>query len=136
MDNVLFGFGSKVFEQVLCIPMRSVPFMANLFLVYYEGKCIRKEKWKDLIQARKFSNMSRFIVDLSVVINAGGEFGKVYHGIYPPKLQLRRENSSENEASFLDLDIKIINKKFSQERLLSFFCCKNAISVEFRHVLR
>ena len=57
--------------------------------------------------------MSRFIVDLSVVINAGGEFGKVYHEIYPPKLQLRRENSSENEASFLDLDIKIINKKFS-----------------------
>ena len=91
---------------------KCIILIRKLFLFHYEEKFIGKAKWKDLIQARKFSNISRFIVDLSD-INDGGEFEKVYHGIYPTALQLRRKNSSKNEVSFLDLEIKIVNKKFS-----------------------
>ena len=56
---------------------------------------------KDLIQARKFSNMFRFIDDLTV-INDGSEFEKV---------ELKCEKSSEKQASFLDFDN--VNKNFS-----------------------
>lgn len=63
-----------------------------------------KAKQKDLIKARKFWNMFRFIDDLAAIDN-GGEFEKVYRETYPPELELKRENISKNEAYFLDLDI-------------------------------
>ena len=50
------------------------PFMANLFLFYYEDKRIQKIKRKDVNQAKKFP--FRFIDDLAV-INDGGDFEKV-----------------------------------------------------------
>lgn len=50
------------------------PFMANLFLFYYEHKRIQKIKRKDVNQAKKFT--FRFIDDLAV-INDGGDFEKV-----------------------------------------------------------
>lgn len=58
------------------IPMGSelAPFMANLFLFYYEDKRIQKIKRKDVNQAKKFT--FRFIDDLAV-INDGGDFEKV-----------------------------------------------------------
>lgn len=55
--------------------------------------------------------MFRFI-DCLTVINNGGEFGKANHGSYLLESELKRENSSDNKASSLDLDKKII-KKFS-----------------------
>ena len=88
------------------------PFMANLFLFYYEDKWIRKTKRKDLIKARMFCNTFRFIDDLAA-INDHGEFENVYKEIYPPELELKKESTSITEASFLDLNIKIINNKFS-----------------------
>ena len=87
------------------------PFMANLFLFYFEDKWIRKTKRKDLILARKFGNVFRFIDDLAA-INDSGEFEKVIQEIYPPELELKKENVNNTEASFLDLDIKIRNNKF------------------------
>ena len=56
--------------------------------------------------------MFRYIDDLTV-IDDDGEFEKVYHEIYPPELELKRANSSDKEASFSDLDIKIYYKRFS-----------------------
>ena len=114
LDNCFFKFGSKIFQQVIGIPMGSdpTPFMANLFLFYYEDKWIRKTKKKNLILARKFSNVFRFIDDLAA-LNDGGEFEKICHEIYPPELQLKRENVLSTEASFLDLDIKVQGNKFS-----------------------
>ena len=114
MDNCFFKFGNKVFQQTIGIPMGSdpAPFMANLFLYYYEEKWIRKTKRKDLIMARKFGNVFRFIDDLAA-INDSGEFEKIFREIYPPELELKRENISSTEASFLDLHIKIDNNKFA-----------------------
>lgn len=49
--------------------------------------------------------MVRFIDDLTA-INDGGEFEKIYREMYPPELQLKRENSSDNQASFFESDHK------------------------------
>ena len=64
-----------------------------------------------MIRARKFGNVFRFIDDLNA-INDGGEFESNFRNIYPEELQLNKENTSNFEASFLDLQIKIENGKF------------------------
>ena len=51
------------------------PFMIQLFLCYYEDKCIRKTKRRDLDKARTFSNMI-VLIDYLSAINDGCEFKK------------------------------------------------------------
>ena len=63
-------------------------------------------KKNDLITARKFCNIFRFIDDLNSM-HDGGEFESNYSNIYPEKSQLGKENTDKHEASFLDLNIKI-----------------------------
>ena len=58
------------------------------------------------------ANTFCFIDDL-LAINDGGEFSRSYHEIYPPELELGRENDNISSASFLDLDIRIRQGKFS-----------------------
>ena len=53
-----------------------------------------------------------FIDDLSA-INDSGEFTKLYNENYPLQLELKWEKKTDTEASFLDLDIKSLNEKFS-----------------------
>lgn len=92
-------------------PIRSDPalFMANLFQYYFEDEIIWKTKRKDLVIAQQIV-FSCFIDDLTA-INDGGEFEKALDEIYPPELELRRTYTSPFEALFLDLNIKISNKK-------------------------
>ena len=68
-------------------------------------------KKNDLIKARKLCNIFRFIDDLNS-INDGGEFESNFSKIHHEELQLNRENTDKDEASFLDLDIKIKDEKF------------------------
>ena len=86
------------------------PFFANLFLFYYESEWLRNIKKTDQCRARKFGNIFRFIDDL-VAINDGLEFSKSYSEMYPTGLELKRENANTNYASFLDLDINVIDNK-------------------------
>ena len=51
-------------------------------------------------------------MDDITAINDSGEFRKVNHDIYLSYVKLKYENSSDNEASFLDVDIKIVYKVF------------------------
>ena len=67
-------------------------------------------KKNDLIKARK-RNIFRFIDDLNS-ISDGGEFESNYSNIYPEELQLGKENTDKHEASFLDLNSKIKDRKF------------------------
>ena len=66
---------------------------------------------RDLSRARRFGNTFRFIDDLNA-INDGGEFERCYRDIYPEEMELGKENNSNQEATFLDLNISISNKKF------------------------
>jgi hypothetical protein len=88
------------------------PFMANLFLYYYESKFLKTYKMKNMANARKFNNIFRFIDDL-IAINDDGLFEKNIKNIYPDELELKKENAGTREASFLDLNINITNKQFS-----------------------
>ena len=56
--------------------------------------------------------MFRFTDDL-IVLNVGGEFERSFKENYPPELILKKENLSNNEGSFLDLQIKVQNNQFS-----------------------
>ena len=58
MGNCYFTFGDKVFRQVIGIPMGSdpAPFVANLFLYYYESKWVKNLKKDSLQKARRFSH--------------------------------------------------------------------------------
>ena len=68
-------------------------------------------KKNELIKVRKHCNIFRFINDLNS-INDGGEFESTFFKIYSEELQLSKENTDKRKASFLDLDIKIMNGKF------------------------
>ena len=114
MNNCFFQLGNKVFRQVIGIPMGSdpAPFFANLFLYHFESKWIKKIKKTDIGRARRFANTFRFIDDLTA-LNDGGEFEKSFKEIYPPELELKKENVTNTERSFLDLNIKIENNRFA-----------------------
>ena len=113
MNNCFFTLGNLLFKQVIGIPMGSdpAPFMANLFLYFYENKWLMKLKKQDLNKARKFGSTFRFIDDLCA-INDGGLFEKHCKEIYPRELELKKEHGGDR-ASFLDLDIKIAERQFS-----------------------
>ena len=109
MGNCYFTFGDRVFRQVIGIPMGSdpAPFMANLFLYYYESKWIKGLKKENLQKARRFDNTFRFIDDL-LAINDNNLFLEHFKEIYPSELQLNLE-SSGSRVTFLDLDIRNVN---------------------------
>ena len=113
LDNSFFKVGNYLFRQVIGIPMGSdpAPFFANLFLYFYESKWVKMVMKNDLRRARRFGNTFRFIDDLNA-LNDGGEFERCYKDIYPPESELGKENQNNICASFLDLDIKIVNRKF------------------------
>ena len=87
------------------------PFMANLFLYFYENKLLMQLKKQDLFSARKFSKTFRIIDDLCA-INDGGLFEKDYKEICPREFELKKEHGGDR-AFFLDLDIKIAERQFS-----------------------
>ena len=113
LDQCYFNVGNVIFRQVIGIPMGSdpAPFMANLFLYFYESKWLESTNKHNLIKARKFSNVFRFIDDLCA-INDDFEFRKNFKNIYPPELELKEENISTSHASFLDLSIDIVDGNF------------------------
>jgi len=114
LDNCFFSIGDNVFKQVIGIPMGSdpAPFMANLFLYYYESKFLKEYKNKNPAKASKFNNLFRFIDDLCA-INDDEEFEKNIIKIYPVELELKKENIGYEEATFLDLNINTKDKKFA-----------------------
>ena len=67
------------------------PYFANLFLFYFEMKWMDKLKKDNFAATRKYSNTFRFIDDL-ITINNAGHFDKNINNIYPPELQLKKEN--------------------------------------------
>ena len=55
MGNCYFTLGNKIFRQIIGIPMVSdpAPYMANLFLYFYESKWIKNLKKENIEKARK-----------------------------------------------------------------------------------
>ena len=90
------------------------PFMANLFLYYYENKFLKQYKLKNMKNARIFNFIFRFIDDL-LAINDEGLFEKNIKNIYPKELELKKGNVGHDQASYLDIESKISNRQFSHK---------------------
>ena len=108
MDNIYIRFDTKLYGQIVGIPMGTncAPLVANLFLFCYERdfmKNLSSDNQADVIKA--FNLTSRSLDDLLNIDNPYFE-GMVNH-IYPPELQLTKANTSDTEAAFLDLHLSI-----------------------------
>ena len=108
IKNAYFQINNKVFQQVIGIPMGSdpAPFIANLFLYFYENKFLDKLKTEDLPRARRLRHVFRFIDDL-IAMNDDDEFSKIYKEIYPEEMVLKPENEDPQSSSYLDLQIDV-----------------------------
>ena len=107
-----FRVGNQTFKQDIGIPMGidPAPFWANLFLFHYEDKFVQKLVSSGSPRAYKYHGTNRFIDDLCA-INDGDDFLNSYKEIYPKELDLKVEHHG-NHATFLDLDITIVDNIF------------------------
>ena len=110
LDNIFVRFGSKLYEQIVGIPMGTncAPLFADLFLFCYERDfmlSLSDNNQTDIIEA--FNSSSTYLDDL---LNFDNPYLKQIVGqIYPSGLQLNKANSSDTEAQILDLNFSISN---------------------------
>ena len=109
-DNIFIRFGTKLYRQVVGIPMGTncAPLVADLFLFCYERDfmmSLSDDKQADVIDA--FNTTSRYLDDILNINNV--YFENMVRQIYPSELQLNKANASDTEAAFLDLHLSISN---------------------------
>ena len=103
LDNIFIEFGSKLYRQIVGIPMGAncAPLVADLFLFCYERDfmlSLSDNNQTDTIEA--FNSTSRYLDDLLNIDNP--YFKQMVGQIYPTELQLNKANSSDTKAPFLD----------------------------------
>ena len=103
MDNISIRFGTKLYRQIVGIPIGTncAPLVADLFLFCYERdfmKDLSSDNQAGVIKA--FNSTSRYLDDLLNIDNPYFE-GMVIQ-IYPIELQLNKANTSDTEGPFLD----------------------------------
>ena len=84
------------------------PLVADLFLFCYERGFIRSlsdDKQADIIEA--FNTTSRYLDDILKINNV--YFDNMVSQIYPSEVQLNKTNTSDTEATFLDLHLSSSN---------------------------
>ena len=116
LDNIYIRFGTKLYRQILGIPMGTncAPLVADLFLFCYERDfmtSLSEVKQAEIIEA--FKSTCIYLDDLLNINNPYFE-GMVNH-IYPPELQLNKANTSDTKAPFLDLHLSISNRFVSSK---------------------
>ena len=79
-------------------------------------KDLSSDNQADVIKT--FNSTSRYLDDLLNIDNP--YFEGMVNQIYPPELQLNKANTSDSEAPFLDLNLRISNSCLSHP--LSFEC--------------
>ena len=110
LDNIFIRFGSKLYRQIVGIPMGTncAPLVADLFFFCYERDfmlSLSDNNRSDVVEA--FNSTSRYLDDLLNIDNP--YFEQMVGQIYPTELQLNKANSSDTEAPFLDLNLSITN---------------------------
>ena len=90
------------------------PLVADLFLFCYDRDfmaSLSHVKQAEIIEV--FKSTSRYLDDLLNIDNP--YFEGMVNRIYPPELQLNEANTSDTEASFLNLHLSISNGFVSSE---------------------
>ena len=110
LDNKFIRFGSKLYRQIVGIPMGTncAPLVADLFLFCYERDfmlSLSDNNQTHIIEA--FNSASQYLDDLLNIDNP--YFEQMVGQIYPTELQLNKANSSDSEAPFLDMNLSITN---------------------------
>ena len=110
LDNIFIRFGSKLYKQIVGIPMGTncAPLVADLFLFCYERDfmlSLSDNNPNYIIEA--FNSTSRYLDDLLNIDNP--YFEQMVGQIYPTELQLNETNSSDTKAPFMDLNLSIKN---------------------------
>ena len=103
LDNIYIRFGTKLYRQIVGIPMGTncASLVADLFLFCYKREFVMSlsaDRDVEIIEA--FNSTSRYLDDLLNVDN--NYFDDMGIQIYPSELQSNKANSSDTEASFLD----------------------------------
>ena len=103
LDNIYIRFGTKLYRQIVGISMGTncAPLVADLFLFRYERdltKYLSSDNQADVIKA--FNSTSRYLDDLLNIDSP--YFEGMVNQIYPSELQLKKANTSDTEAPFLD----------------------------------
>ena len=119
LDNFNIRFGSKLYGQIVGIPMGTnfAPLVADLFLFSYERDFILSlTDQSEVIEA--FNSTSRYLDDL---LNSDNNFfDRMVNHIYLSELQLNQANVSETEALFVNLHLSIsdgfVNTKIYDKR--------------------
>ena len=93
-DNIFIRFGTKLYRQVVGIPMGTncAPLVANLYLFCYERDfmmSLSDDKQADVIDA--FNTTSRYLDDILNINNV--YFDNMISQIYPSELQLNKANT-------------------------------------------
>ena len=101
LDNIFIRFGSKLYRQVVGIPMGTncAPLVADLFLFCYERDfmlSLSDNNQTDIIEA--FNSTSNYLDDLLYIDNP--YFEQMVGQIYPTEIQFNKVNSSDTEAPF------------------------------------
>ena len=101
LDNIYIRFGSKLYRQIVGIPMGSncAPLVADLFLFCYERDfmlSLSEDNQSDVIEA--FNSTSRYLDDLLNIDN--NFFDSIVNRIYPSELQLNKASVSDVGLTF------------------------------------
>ena len=110
LDNIFIRFGTKLYRQAVGIPVGTncPPLVADLFLFCYERDIIislSNDKQADVTDT--FNTTSRYMDDILNINNV--YFDNMVSQIYPSELQLNKVNTSDTEATFLDLHLSNSN---------------------------
>ena len=109
LDNIFIRFGTKLYRQVVGIPMGTncAPLVVDLFLFCYERDFMMSlsDDKQAIIDA--FNTTSRYLDDILNINDV--YFDTMASQIYPSELQRNKANTSDTEAAFLDLHLSINN---------------------------
>ena len=99
LDNIYIRFGTKLYRQIVGIPMGTncASLVADLFLYCYERDfmdSLNHDDQADVIEA--FNSTSRYLDDLLNIDNP--YFEGTVNQIYPSELQLNKANISDTET--------------------------------------
>ena len=108
MENIFVRVGTKLYRQVVGIPMGTncAPLVADLFLFCYGRDfmmSLSDDKQADGIDV--LNTTSRYLDDILNINNVYCDI--MVSQIKPPELQLNKANTSDTKAAFLDLHLLI-----------------------------